>query len=52
MFICANFGGHWDLLLRECVKRKEKGTQIHHSQNFQENAFCPTKKHQLRHDIS
>ena len=27
--IWATFENHWDLLLRECVKRREKETQIH-----------------------
>ena len=24
------WANHWDLLLRECAKRREKETQVHH----------------------
>ena len=38
--IWATLENHCDQLLPECAKRREKETQIHHSQNFHENAFC------------
>ena len=47
-FSLPTFENHWDLLLRECAKRREKETQI--PENFRENTYCP-KKHQLRHNM-
>ena len=44
MFNGATLENHLDLLLNECAERREKETQIHHSENFYENAYCPTSK--------
>ena len=40
----VTFEKNWYLLIRECAKRREKETNIDHSQNFFENAYCQTKK--------
>ena len=49
--IWATFENHWDMLLRECAKSREKETQVNHW-IFSLNAYCPKTKHQLRHDIT
>ena len=28
LLTCVTFENHWDLLLRECAKRREKETQL------------------------
>ena len=47
----ATFECHWDLLLRECAKRREKETQVR-QKNFYLNAYCPQTKRQLQQDIT
>ena len=47
--ILATFENHLDLLLRECAERREKNFGC--SQNFDKSAYCPTKKHRLRHNV-
>ena len=34
MFNWAKFENHWDLFFRNCVKAREKETQIHHAHKF------------------
>ena len=49
----ATFENHWNLLLRECPKRREKETQILTTQKtFTKRHFVQQKKHQLRHNIN
>ena len=52
MFTWASFENHWDVLLREFAKRRQKETQIltTDKSNY-ENAYYTTKKQQLRHNI-
>ena len=39
------------IFLANVLKKRERNTNIDHSQNFYKNAYYPTK-HQLRHDIN
>ena len=43
-FTWASFEYNWARLLRECGYRREKETNIVHSKNIYENAYCPTNK--------
>ena len=38
------FENHWDLLLCDCAKGREKETKTQHSHIFYKNAYRPTNK--------
>ena len=52
MFNWAKFQNHWDLLLSEYAKRREKETQKVTAQKAFINHILLNKKHQFRHVIS
>ena len=43
-FTWATFENHWDLLLSDCVERREKETQNSPIKNVYKNAQSPTNK--------
>ena len=52
-FIWGKFENHWDLLLTDKAKRREKETQTHHSQLFIiKTHILHQTKHQLQRNIN